>query len=62
MKRLFYEWLDARKAVDTEFHRFHCWLFGDDEWCAEDYVVTYGPLALFIAFEVLILIVSGIVN
>lgn len=62
MKRLIFEWLDARKAVDAEFHRFHCWLFEDDEWCREDYVVTYAPLVLFIAFEVSVYVIAGIVN
>ena len=53
---------DAIWAVINGIDRLHRRLFDDDEWGAGDYAHTYGPLALFIAFEVLVLWIAGIVN
>lgn len=53
---------DVAKAIEAAIHRFHCYLFEDDEWCYDEYVDLYGPLALFIAFEVSIYVIAGILN
>jgi len=53
---------DVERAVEAMVHSFHCWFFDDAEWCLDDYVDLYGPLVLFIAFEVSILVIAGIVN
>lgn len=53
---------DALKAVEAAILRLHRWFFDDEEWGREEYVDTYGPFALFIAYEVLILVIAGILN
>lgn len=55
-------WRHARDGVDAELHRIHCRFFEDDEWGLDDYVWLYGPYALFIAYEVLILFAAGILH
>lgn len=53
---------DVAKAIEAAITRFHCYLFEDNEWGYVEYFDMYGPLALFIAFEVSILVIAGIVN
>lgn len=52
----------AAKEVFAAIHRLHRYLFEDDEWGFDEYVDTYGSLVAFIAFEVLILWIAGIVK
>lgn len=54
-----YSLKDGTNAVEAQLLRFHRWFFDDDEWGCYDYVELYGYLVLFIAYEVLIYLVAG---
>lgn len=53
---------EAAREVFAGIHRLHRHAFDDDEWGFDEYVETYAPLVAFIAFEVLVLWIAGIVN
>lgn len=55
-------WRGITRDIDTQIHRLHCRFFEDDEWSLADYAGLYAPLVLFIAFEVSVYVIAGIVN
>lgn len=56
-------WMDdVCKACETAFHRLHMRIFDDKYWGLDDYAELYGPLVLFIAFEVLVYVIAGILH